>query len=154
MSAARGALADRWPRSTLGSMPRRTALGLATAVLVVGASGAAAVSQSISLRVTYWADSAKPRSGVSWTLRCSPPRGSHPRPVVACRRLAAEGRTPFARPPQEIVCTKTYGGPQKARVVGLVAGKRVWATFTRTDGCEIGRWQRISPWLVPPGGVT
>jgi hypothetical protein len=53
-----------------------------------------------------------------------------------------------------VVCTEIYGGPQKARVVGVVDGKRVWSPFTRTNGCKIGRWQRISPWLVPPGGVT
>jgi hypothetical protein len=135
-------------------MLRRAAFGLATAVLVVGASGTAAVSQSTSLRVTYWEDSAKPHSSVTWALRCGPPHGSHFRPVVACRRLAAGGPTLFAPLPKEIVCTQIYGGPQRARVVGLLAGKRIWATFTRTNGCEIGRWQRISPWLVPPGGVT
>jgi hypothetical protein len=34
-----------------------------------------------------------------------------------------------------------------------VNGRAVRATFSRTNGCEIDRWQRISPWLVPPGGV-
>jgi len=38
-------------------------------------------------------------------------------------------------------------------VAGTVNGRRVWATFARSNGCEIDRWQRISPWLVPPGGV-
>jgi hypothetical protein len=36
----------------------------------------------------------------------------------------------------------------------MVDGRRVWTTFKRTNGCEIDRWRRISPWLVPPGGVT
>jgi hypothetical protein len=52
------------------------------------------------------------------------------------------------------MCTEIYGGPQRARVVGTVKGQPVRATFSRTNGCEIARWQRISPWLVPPGGVT
>jgi hypothetical protein len=52
------------------------------------------------------------------------------------------------------MCTEIYGGPQQARVVGTVKGQLVRATFSRTNGCEIARWQRISPWLVPPGGVT
>jgi hypothetical protein len=60
----------------------------------------------------------------------------------------------FAPTPQGIACTEIYGGPQKARVVGIVAGDRVWATFARADGCQIARWNRITPWLVPPGGVT
>lgn len=135
-------------------MLRRTAVVLTMVVLVVAASGVAATARSTSLRVTYWKDSASAHSSATWTLRCNPPRGSHPRPEVACRRLATGGPKLFAPLPKTIACTEIYGGPQKARVVGVLAGKRIWATFTRTNGCEIDRWQRISPWLVPPGGVT
>jgi hypothetical protein len=39
-------------------------------------------------------------------------------------------------------------------VVGTVKGTRIWTTFTRANGCEIDRWQRLSPWLLPAGGVT
>ena len=53
-----------------------------------------------------------------------------------------------------MACTQIYGGPQMARVVGTIAGRRVWATFNRTDGCQISRWERLSPWLLPAGGVT
>jgi hypothetical protein len=60
----------------------------------------------------------------------------------------------FAPLSKNLVCTEIYGGPQRARVVGTMDGKHVWATFTRTNGCEISRWQRIAPWLVPSGGVT
>ena len=91
---------------------------------------------------------------VTWTLRCDPASGSLARPARACTRLAAGGVKLFAPLRKDMVCTEIYGGPQRARVVGTVDGKRVWATFTRRDGCEIDRWQRISPWLVPPGGVT
>ena len=60
----------------------------------------------------------------------------------------------FAPLPKGIVCTLIYGGPQKARVVGTVGGKRIWATFTRQNGCHIARWNRLTPWLLPPGGIT
>ena len=60
----------------------------------------------------------------------------------------------FAPVSPKAVCTEIYGGPQKARVVGTVAGKRVWATFTRANGCHIERWNRLVPWLLPHGGVT
>jgi len=135
-------------------MRRLAVLGLAAAFVVVGAPGVAATSAPTSLRVTFWENSANPSSSVTWTLGCNPARGSLARPAVACRRLAASGRKLITPLPKDIVCTEIYGGPQKARVVGTLAGKRIWATFTRTNGCEIDRWSRVSPWLLPPGGVT
>ena len=33
-----------------------------------------------------------------------------------------------------------------------VAGKRVWATFSRQNGCHIARWDAVAPWLLPPAG--
>ncbi len=127
---------------------------LASSGLIAVAAASGATSGDTSLRITYWEDSATDASRVTWTLRCDPARGTLPRPARACTRLAAGGTKLFAPLPKNIVCTEIYGGPQKARVVGVVDGKHVWSTFTRTDGCQIGRWQRISPWLVPPGGVT
>lgn len=128
---------------------------VSASVLLVSTFASATPSTSTSLRVTYWEDGANASSRVTWTLSCEPPRGTLPRPAVACRRLTAGGGIKlFAPLPPDAVCTEIYGGPQRARVVGTVAGKRVWATFARTNGCEIARWARISPWLVPPGGVT
>ena len=123
-------------------------------VLTACALALATTPLSTSLRVTYWEDGANAASQVTWTLRCNPARGSLPRPKVACRRLAVGGTKLFAPLPLDTVCTEIYGGPQRARVVGIVAGKRVWATFARTNGCAIGRWNRVSPWLLPPGGAT
>ena len=60
----------------------------------------------------------------------------------------------FAQVPQDAICTQIYGGPQKAVVKGTVGGQRIWASFRRRNGCEIDRWDRFSPWLLPPGGVT
>jgi len=124
------------------------------AVLSACSLALAATPPGTSLRVTYWEDGAKTGSSVTWTLRCKPARGSLRRPAVACRRLAAGGFKLFAPIPSDSVCTEIYGGPQRARVVGIVAGKRVWASFARTNGCHIARWNRVSPWLLPPGGAT
>ena len=129
-------------------------LAVLVAALVASTAALGAGSSTTSLRVTYWEDGAVTSKSVTWTLRCDPASGSLARPARACTRLAAGGVKLFAPLRKDIVCTELYGGPQRARVVGTVDGKRVWATFTRRDGCEIDRWQRISPWLVPPGGVT
>jgi Subtilisin inhibitor-like len=129
-------------------------LAVAVTVTAVAAGATSTPASPTSLRITYWEDSAKPAESVTWTLRCDPARGSVAQPARACRKLAAGSVRLFAPTPKNAVCTEIYGGPQRARVVGTVNGKRIWATFTRSNGCEISRWQRISPWLVPPGGLT
>ena len=129
-------------------------LAVLVAALVASTAALGAGSSTTSLRVTYSEDGEVTSKSVTWTLRCDPASGSLARPARACTRLAAGGVKLFAPLRKDMVCTEIYGGPQRARVVGTVDGKRVWATFTRRDGCEIDRWQRISPWLVPPGGAT
>jgi hypothetical protein len=130
----------------------RTAVAALIVMFVASATGAAANAPT-SLRVTYW-DGPGDKPDAVWTVRCSPPRGTLARPVHACAKLAAGGPVLFAPTPPDTACTEIYGGPQRARIVGTVGGKRIWTTVTRTNGCEIGRWARLSPWLLPPGGVT
>jgi hypothetical protein len=80
-------------------------------------------------------------------LACDPPRGSHPQTDDACalvRRLDAEA---FAPIPGNAVCTQIYGGPEIAHVRGTVEGIEVNANFSRTNGCEIERWDRLRPLL-------
>jgi subtilisin inhibitor-like len=131
----------------------RASLVAVLLAVTAATTASAATTATTALRVTYWEDVAEPSESITWTLRCNPARGSLPRPARACSRVAAGGARLFARLPRNIVCTEIYGGPQRARVVGTVNGRRIFATFARSNGCEIDRWQRISPWLVPAGGV-
>ena len=131
----------------------RASLAALLAAMIAATQASAATSSGTALRVTYWPDSANRGETVTWTVRCDPAGGTLQRPARACRKLAVGGVRLFAPTPKNTACTELYGGPQRARVVGTVTGKRVWATFTRVNGCEIARWQRISPWLVPRGGV-
>ena len=130
------------------------ALLLASVGLVTASAAWATTSWRTELRVTYWEDGSAAVPTEVWTIRCRPAAGTLPRPARACRRLTAGGAKLFAPLPPHTACTQIYGGPQKARVVGQVSGARVRATFTRSDGCQIGRWNALSPWLLPPGGVT
>jgi hypothetical protein len=59
-----------------------------------------------------------------------------------CARLARV-QDPFAPVPAGTACTQIYGGAQVALVRGTYRGRRVWARFRRSDGCEIARWQRV-----------
>ena len=141
----------------LNEMRRLAILALVTTAavgIVVGAGGAASTSDRTALTVTYWANGEKAADRDVWTLRCDPPRGTHPRPVAACRRLEAAGSKIVAPVPASAICTEIYGGPQVALVKGVLLGKHVWARFTRENGCQIARWSRLSPWLFPAGGVT
>jgi hypothetical protein len=100
-------------------------------------------SPSASLTITVWPQG-REHASHTWTLRCDPAGGTLPRAASACRRLAAIPVNPFAPTPPRTACTMIYGGPQVARVRGSFRGRRVWATFTRADGCAIARWNRVS----------
>jgi hypothetical protein len=50
---------------------------------------------------------------------------------------------PFAPVPKSAACTLIYGGPQVAEVDGKFRGRKVNARFTRQNGCEIARWNRV-----------
>lgn len=130
---------------------------VALAVLALAASAPlnAGPSTGASLRISFWERgvlTAQPDE--IWTLGCNPARGTLPRPSRACARLAAGGAKLVAPVPAGAVCTEIWGGPQRARIVGTIAGKSVWATFGRQNGCHISRWDKLSPWLLPPGGAT
>lgn len=91
------------------------------------------------------------RCGASYALRAS---GRHPDPSGACRavrRNSRAGADAFAPVPGGTVCTMQYGGPATAHVTGTWGGRAVDATFDRSDGCEIGRWDRLVP-LLPDLG--
>ena len=79
-------------------------------------------------------------------LRCGGAGTStHPHAEGACAAVAAVGAAGFAPVPKDAMCTQVYGGPETARVTGTVDGVAVDATFSRTNGCEIARWDALAP---------
>ncbi|MDQ0635553.1 hypothetical protein QFZ40_003462 [Arthrobacter pascens] len=58
----------------------------------------------------------------------------------------------FPKPGPPRLCTQQYGGPQTALVTGTFRGRTVAATFRRTDGCEIARWNAMAPLLGGTAG--
>lgn len=90
-----------------------------------------------------------------YELTCGPAGGSHPRAQEACDRLeelAEGGRDPFAPVPAGQLCTQIYGGAATARITGTWHGRRVDASFNRSNGCEIARWQGLEPVLPTARG--
>ncbi|MBX7552817.1 SSI family serine proteinase inhibitor [Streptomyces sp. NPDC004232] len=92
----------------------------------------------------------------AYELFCHPDGGTHPDPAGACRALDGTtqwGRDLFAPVPPDSVCTMIYGGPATAHVTGTWAGRPVDAVYDRSNGCEIGRWDRMVPLLPAPGSA-
>ncbi|MFI8434306.1 SSI family serine proteinase inhibitor [Streptomyces sp. NPDC079020] len=83
-------------------------------------------------------------------LRCAPTGGSHPQRQQACDRLtqaAGADEELFAPTPADAMCTQMDGGPAAARVVGTWRGRQIDTTVSRSNGCEISRWNRLVPLL-------
>lgn len=142
-------------------MPRfpRLALALALAALStcstasVAAAAASAPPDHLTLTVT---DSGDPAADGTFVLTCHPAGGTHPAPQAACDRLdelTTWGTDPFAPVPPDPMCTMQYGGPATAHVTGTWAGRPVDASFRRTDGCEIARWDDFAPVLPTTTGA-
>jgi hypothetical protein len=108
---------------------------------------AAILLASTSLHITVWPDGMGRSGKKEYTLRCAPAAGTLPRRGAACTQLMRLNR-PFAQTPKNVACTEIYGGPQKALVTGRFRGKLVRASFSRTDGCELARWNRVR-FLLP-----
>ncbi|WP_425860044.1 hypothetical protein [Arthrobacter sp. TWP1-1] len=113
-------------------------------------------------------------AGIDLTITLTESPGAAPRTF----RLVADGSTPaaestlpdsaaalaavelhgqkifFALPDPARICTQQYGGPQIAVVTGWFNGQEVNAAFSRTDGCEISRWQALAPLFGALAGGT
>jgi hypothetical protein len=106
-------------------------------------SAVAALAERADLRIVLWPEGKqKATRPLRWRLRCGPVAGTLPRRRLACRRLLSLSR-PFRGVPKGTACTEIYGGPEVAEVRGSLRGRRVAARFTRTDGCQIERWNRV-----------
>lgn len=88
----------------------------------------------------------------TYTLECDPAGGDHPDPEAACQSLRVL-KDPFTPVPPDAMCTEIYGGPQTATVTGTFRGEPVNAEFSRTNGCEIARWDSHAALLVDTGGA-
>lgn len=98
-------------------------------------------SPHTSLRISVWPE------GVDgpmrqWSVDC-PGGGNLPDRARACGLLARRARSVFAALPSDVACTEIYGGPQIASVSGRFRGRPVAARFSRRNGCEIARWDRL-----------
>jgi len=126
----------------------RLVLFLALALIVAGCGGETGSSRkpasaSAQLTITVWPQGKSGSAHSTYTLACPSGRGTLPGAHSACRKLSRLDASAFAPVPTGTACTEIYGGPQIARVTGTFADEAIDATFSRNNGCEIARWQRL-----------
>jgi len=115
-------------------------------------SGGSDSARGVATELTVVVGGGPGRGERIYSLVCDPVAGDHPEPEAACR-LLSELKDPFAPVPPDAMCTEIYGGPQTATVTGTLRGEPVNARFSRTDGCQIDRWDRHVALLVETGGA-
>ena len=101
------------------------------------ASTPATTASATELTVTVWAD---PSTSAAPTVTT----------VTAAPGATAKD---FAPTPAGQACTMIFGGADKATVKGTLDGAAVDATFTRSNGCEIARWDRMTALKILPAGA-
>ena len=92
------------------------------------------------------------------------PDGKGPEPAkeaqIRCREReesrtcgAASGLRPSDLEPTagDVACTDIFGGPQTATISGTLNARRVSARFSRSNGCEVARWEKVAPLLQAAG---
>jgi len=131
----------RHPRSPVPRAGILFCVVLAATLSACGKDADSGSSDATALTIRVVADEgADPQT---YELKCDPPGGDHPQPEQACQALDAAGAKIFDPVPKDQACTDIYGGPQTATVTGTYAGDKVDATFERTNGCEIDRWEQL-----------
>jgi hypothetical protein len=110
------------------------AAGLAvTNTVVAPAASAAAAPTYLVLTVNVSGD--RPLSA---TLRCDPPRGTHPKPTAACTAVAsANGHLRSLAPRTGVMCTAVYR-PATATARGTWRGHSVQYRKTFSNSCVLG----------------
>jgi hypothetical protein len=128
---------------------RRLALLLLTASLAACGSDEATPSAGgdgtlASLTVTVDDDgadgAAEPRT---LELQCAEPTDSQ-----ACGAAAGISAADVRETPDDTACTMQFGGPEEATITGTIRGDEIDASFSRTDGCEITRWEKVQALLA------
>ena len=72
-------------------------------------------------------------------------------PGAGCKLTGKLTKHDFAPTPPGQACSMIYGGPETATVKGTLRGDAIDARFSRTDGCQTSRWQKVQRLLAAAG---
>ena len=112
-----------------------------------------AINSISNLTVSYRPSSS---SQTIFKLSCLPisAAGTHPNRKAICAAIAKQGAALFAPVAADTMCTQIYGGPETAKITGTVNGRKINAAYSRTDGCQIGRWNTAKTFFTFPRYAT
>jgi hypothetical protein len=145
----RGKKADKKGAAVSGSITRSLALLLLGALVVTGCgftdTSSSTTTRGIDTSLTILVnDSGTARS---WYLTCDPDDSSIlstlPDPESACAVLRDHGDQIFAPVATDRICAQVYGDDRTAQIFGDWWGNHVDVTITRTDSCQIARWDAL-----------
>ncbi len=122
-------------------------LVLAVALAGCGGGGNTTHEATTNLTITVWPDGKGKGPQQHFNLSCDPAVGNVADPIAACLDLKGLARAALDPTPLSAMCTQLHGGPAEATIVGTVDGDSVTARLSRSNGCEIGRWQALSALL-------
>ncbi len=86
-------------------------------------------------------------SSTTWRLSCDPAGGDHPQPDASCRALQENAEAALPPVPSDSACAEIFGGPQTATITGTWKGVAIDSRLSRTNACEIARWDALKPVL-------
>lgn len=110
------------------------------------AAAPAPSAPATQLTVRVDADGDGPEPARQERISCAePPEGA------ACAAAADLRPADLAPVPDDVACTELFGGPQTATIAGTLDRERVEARFSRVNGCEIARWDKVAPLLKAAG---
>lgn len=140
---------------------RRFLLVLAGVLLALGVAGAVSLLRDGGDDAPQGSDTADVRLA-DLEVVLDPGTGEPRRAALACASeedspacAAVDDLDPEALEPVPAgrACSQQYGGPESVRLTGTLRGEDVEASFDRTDGCEISRYEKIEPLLTAAGIV-
>jgi hypothetical protein len=108
------------------------------------ASGGTAPATQLTVRVDPDGDGPQPAKEARITCHT----GGGDRGCEAAQRLRPEH---FEPTPSDVACTELYGGPEIATIEGTLQRETVSGRFSRQDGCEIARWEKVADVLGAAG---
>ncbi|MBE2318474.1 hypothetical protein DVA67_021005 [Solirubrobacter sp. CPCC 204708] len=95
-----------------------------------------------SLVVTVDSDGDGAEAPKELEVSCKQPTDSD-----ACGAAAGISAADLRPTADDVACTQQFGGPETATIKGAIRGEPVDASFARSDGCEISRWEKVAPLL-------